>query len=295
MPTTHSPPKGQKRISQFMNRKRPADSNPTEAAAEKTPKTQKMQEDKEQSPAQNTPTSNDQILEYLMRLDANMDANIKSVDSKIDSNTELLQKVIATQADLTRRVCTLEEQSTAQANKVALLKKENEYLRKKVKENNMMIYGLTDDPQETPTKLLTSVNKYIKDSLGLPEPFIDTISRMGTAKPGSNRPIQLRMVLLNEKDRIIRENIKHNIRMKPKRNSRVTITDDLTKEERQIRSVISKAVGLAKLEGKTAQHKGDYALIEGKKISYSEAKETVDRSAANHPGNQQPPAQPGTQ
>ena len=294
MPTSHSPPpKGQKRISQFMNRKMPAESNPTEAAAEQISKSQKMQQDMDQSPVQNVPTSNEQILEYLKE----MHANFKSVDSKLDSHTVLLEKVVATQADLTRRVCTLEEKSTAQAKEVIILKKENEYLRKKVKENNVMIYGITDDPQETPAELRTTVNKYIKDSLGLPEPFIDTISRMSTAKAGSKRPIQLRMVLLNEKDRIIKANIKHNIRMKPNRNSRVTITDDLTKEERQIGSIISKVVGLAKQDGKPAQHKGDYALIDGKKISFSEAKEILDRSAANqnNPGSQQSPVRTGSQ
>ena len=155
--------------------------------------------------------------------------------------------------------------------------KKSESHERKLRENNLVIFDFKEDTSETPESLRATVEEKIMQRLRLTDVIIDLVYRKGQRDSEKTRPVILRLVKLWDRERIL----------KAKRNwSEVSIREDLTPEQRQERKIIGSLVSKAKSQGKEASHERTYAIIEGTKISYEQAKQGLEtyaaRSARNH-------------
>ena len=158
----------------------------------------------------------------------------------------------------------LEEAHKNHEDVIRQLRRENELFKKKLRENNIMIFGFQEDDNETLQSLRETVESKIKTEMNIPDATLDTVYRTGKRNPGGKpRPIVLKLVKKWDKDRILRA----------KRNwIGVIIREDLTPEEIAARRMASDVARKLNDLGKDAYAKRDRVVVEGKEISLEHAK-----------------------
>ena len=88
--------------------------------------------------------------EFTRKLFEEIIANVSGLDSKLIIIQDLYENTKKEIEVVERRVGTLEETLSIQEEVIKELRRENEFLRKKSKENNLIFYGVKDPTNESP-------------------------------------------------------------------------------------------------------------------------------------------------
>ena len=80
---------------------------------------------------------------------------------------------------------------------IKTLKTENEFLKIKAKENNVIFFGLKEDQNETIESLQGELVKKLEQA-GINNLSVDFVHRMGAPKKGKIRGIRMRLVKLSD-------------------------------------------------------------------------------------------------
>ena len=211
------------------------------------------------------------ILQGIQTLQQHQQLTNSSIQSMQQQQQQTDRKVEELLSTMTSRIENLEagHKNLEEAHKnhediIQELRKENEFFKKKLRENNIMIFGYQEDDNETPQSLRAAVESRIKTDMRIPDVTMDTIFRKGKRNPGGKpRPVVLKLVKQWDKERILRAK---------QHWPGVTIREDLTPEELAKRRLINDLVKKIKDQGREAYRKGGRVVVEGKEMSVEQAK-----------------------
>lgn len=195
--------------------------------------------------------SNEISLEILKILQE-IRKDVKDLKSELANHTENI-------AQLNQRVDILEEENRE-------LKKKVQDTQSEAKKNNIVIFGIKEEEEETDitSQVLTVLNH--KLGIHLENSDIDNIYRIGTKETKKQRAIILKFVRNTTKQEIF-----HNIgKLK---GTGVTIAHDLSPEEREVQKVLYNHYKSAKKHKKQTKIVGKKLIINGKTFSYEDLKD----------------------
>ena len=167
-----------------------------------------------------------------------------------------------------KKVETLETARTSQEEVIKSLRRENEFLKKKTRENNLIVYGLKEKQNETPADLQRSIEGKLKDGAGITNLSVDFVHRLGKPKLGKTRAVKLRLVKLSDKSKILKAK---------KQISEIKFHEDLPPETLKTYKTIEALVNLARKQGRVATHRGCYAVIDDERVEYDEALKIIGK------------------
>ena len=214
--------------------------------------------------------SNEKLDKILAAL-AVITANTANTDARVASIQESFEKTKEEVRVITHRVGTLEETLTRQEEVIMELRRENEFLRKKSKENNLIFFGVKEPTNESPSSLKDELVNKLQEA-GVSDLSIDFVHRMGVPKQGKTRAIKMRLVKLSDKSRIL------NAKKKLKN---VFVQEDHPPETLKIHKTIEAFVKLTRTKGQSALNKGHFAIIDKKIIYHEEAERIMKESIGN--------------
>ena len=148
---------------------------------------------------------------------------------------------------------------------IKTLRRENEFLKKKAKENNVIFFGLKENTTETNESLQEELVQKLEQA-GINNLSIDFVHRMGPPKQGKTRGIRMRLVKLSDKGRILRA--KKNLKD-------IYAHEDHPPETLKIHKTIEALVKITREKGQKAQNRGHFAIIDGQRVYHEEAEKIL--------------------
>ena len=191
-----------------------------------------------------------------------LSSEVKNMNTINQEHHEQTQKEIKV---INHRVATLEEAHTEHEDVIKTLRRENEFLKKKARENNVIFFGLKEKTDETNESLQEELVKKLQQA-GISNVSIDFVHRMGAPKQGKTRGIRMRLVKLSDKNRIIRE--KKNLKD-------IFAHEDLPPETLKVHKTIEALVKKLREKGQKAQNRGHFAIVDGQRVYHEEAEQML--------------------
>ena len=248
-------PKNQPKLDNFVNRKRSITEVTTEEPAVKSARTDNMGSNGEHSNNLSADTVSRIVTENNETLKTFLGQMIKSMG---DSISDSVNKKIG---EVSKRMTALEEAQEHTDGVISSLRKEIEFLKKQIRENNIIIHGIPEQQRESPATLKSAVTQRFTE-MGFTDISIEKVSRIGRNVGGKPRLTKVKLLRQSDKDQIIHSRGQH---------GSTKIHEDLTPEERKVRKVIGDLVGLMRKQGKEAKFRGDHAVVDRRQIKYEEA------------------------
>lgn len=147
-----------------------------------------------------------------------------------------------------------------------LLKKKIEYNEKEHKKSNVLIFGLTEKPNED---IYARVIEFFKGKLQIPNFNIQDLScahRFGKSNEQKPRPILVKLLAIHRKTEILRNG--HLLK-----NSGYSISNDLTQKEREDKKILRKHLKEAKNLNLEATIKQNKLFVNDKTFTVDELKD----------------------
>ncbi|CAH1163427.1 unnamed protein product [Phaedon cochleariae] len=167
-------------------------------------------------------------------------------------------------------------------NKINVLEKDNQFLKeklkfteRKIKRNNIVIFGIPEE--ENP---LAYFKKTVEEKLEISfeETEVDNIYRIGQIKEGRPRAVILEFVRNLKKTEIFNKVTKF-------RGTGITISNDLTEEDRKEHNVLYKNLKIAREKQYQAKIKGNKLIVNGEVYTYQQLKEQEEETGENESNN----------
>lgn len=143
--------------------------------------------------------------------------------------------------------------------------KELELAKREERKNNIIIFGVKEDEGENIYNKVTNLLK-TKVSTNVSKSEISVCYRFGKNSENKHRPIAVKFVTLHKKQEIF-SNCHH------LKGSDISISNDLTKEEREAQKVLRKHLKEARDQGLDAKIKKNLLYIDGSSYTVDQLKE----------------------
>ena len=209
MPRVHRSPKNQPKISKFVTPQGGSETNPP---VETTTEASNSHCD------EGTTRVHEQggnILDAAEAIFSKLGNSIETLMKKVDKNstlTGLMVRKIHEQTEKLKaaeaRVSELEAKSKPcpchDNCSISTLQKENLQLKIKVRENNVIVHGLVENPDESEASLRSAVTSYMRQKLNIPDVSIDHVFRTRSRLHNKPRPIKVRLLKLSDKEKIMK-------------------------------------------------------------------------------------------
>lgn len=190
--------------------------------------------------------SNKELLDILS---TKLDLKFEELNRKIDTNIEELnQKLVEANLKITELK---EENST--------LKQKVNVLEKKIKSNNVVIFGLNDIKEE---KLLEDTVTHISNLLNVNITDTDIGNIYRPKSQHTHSPIVVQFTTYRKKYEIFQN-------INKLKGTGIFIRHDMTQEEREINSFLREKLKEATSKNHKARIKGKNLIIDGKEIDYA--------------------------
>lgn len=176
------------------------------------------------------------------------------------TQVELEQKIDNMKSDFSNKVNQLEKVNNKLEKELAHAKKEIENLTKKVNDHNLVMHGIPYNEAETNETLFQEVQQIIENQLSL-NVNVDVAHRISNG----NGPVIVKMVLLREKELILRNCYKL-------KGTTLAISEDLPKRIRIVNSIIRSEMKAATEQKKTCKRVGEKLLIDNQLSEIIEGK-----------------------
>lgn len=208
---------------------------------------------------------------------------------------DLIQQVINQNNDLKTEIANLKENLNSKneiidklGEKVVALEETNKLLKervyiteKKLKRNNIIIFGLQENEN---VPLLDIIKNFFEEKLNvqLLNADIDDVYRIGRKLANSSqRPIVVRLA-----SNLKKRGIFNNIRLL--KDTGISVADDLTEREREERKLLNQHCRIAKSKGYSAKQRGNKLIINGKWYTYEDLRDcTLPEETTAHAGPSQ--------
>lgn len=186
---------------------------------------------------------------------------VRSIKEANDNQTEILKSKIKLEIDAVKgEITEIKDIVRNEARKQDQIEKRQTVLESKyegvqrtLKKNNIIIFGLETEKVKNVTEYtISKLNSLLQLKLSLSQ--IDNIYSIG--KSTEKKPVVVRFISYLKKIEVLRE-------CKKLKNSGVSISEDLTQKEREIRRILLKHKKVAQLQGQKAQIKKNLLYING--------------------------------
>ncbi|CAG9820757.1 unnamed protein product [Phaedon cochleariae] len=196
----------------------------------------------------------DDIYELLKEVNNNLTTKIEKIDQDLKTISAKVSQEIEETKD---KVTTLETENSE-------LKRRIEETERKLKSNNLIVYGIKEDNLETTASLVDEIEKIIKEKLelNLNSSEITNTYRIGKDK-GKKRPI---LVTINSQMRK-REILKNCYKLK---GTNIYISEDLIGKDLEERKILVNYMKEARKNNKQASIRGNKLLVDGNLYSIQE-------------------------
>lgn len=181
---------------------------------------------------------------------------------------EITTKIESTIASLTNKIEITNEQ-------VEILKKKCNYLERKTRKNNVVIFGVKNQPKQL-TDLLQNTIQLINDSLGT-NIIEDHINNIYTIGKSQNPPIVLEFISFIKKKTLF-SNIDN---LKKLKEQGISLTNDLSVEDREDQKTLRKHLQIARSQNHEAKISGYKLLINNTPYTPQELKEIEEADIIN--------------
>lgn len=209
------------------------------------------------SQSEATEISNSKLLELLTK---KIDQRFEELLQNIRQESESLNKKLS---DANLNIQKLKEEKKILSERITLLER-------RVRKNNVAIFGLRIDKENFVDSCITQVNTVLKTNLSRSD-----ISDLYQPRNNPKAPVIVGFLTTFKRREIftkVRENID------TLKNAKVYITDDLSLEDREVLKVLKSKKLEAVSRGKTAKIVGRNIIIDGAKCSYEDLiSDTTDR------------------
>lgn len=201
--------------------------------------------------------TNQDIYDLIINLDSKLGKQIEDVQDEVKSLKQVVNGDIKVLKD---KIKALEEENK-------LVKGKLKYIERKIKQNNIFIYGLEEETEERQDTLLQEVLHVINHTLEVKlTPYeINNIYRIGKNK--GKRPIILSFVTNLKKSEVLRNTRKL-------KGTNIAVSEDLIEEDRTERKLLVDTLKQVKRRNKKAIIRGNGIIIES--IYYS-VKDILDQ------------------
>ncbi|CAG9760039.1 unnamed protein product [Ceutorhynchus assimilis] len=183
------------------------------------------------------------------------DLTIENIKSLLSEQTSDLKKEInANTADINQKLKKTEE-------KISELDRKCIFLERKLRKNNIIIFGLLADETDLANKTLSSINELVGTSFSLAD--INNIYQIGK---GPQKPIVVEFVSFLKK----LETFKNLDKLKALREKKISISNDYCEEDRRQQQILRKHLKAARENNVPAKIKGFKLEIENNLYTASE-------------------------
>lgn len=151
-------------------------------------------------------------------------------------------------------------------NNICKLKKRCLYLERRIRKNNIVIFGLTVDGSEIVEQTISKLNELF--GLNVTTKDINNIYKIGKS---SNPPIVVEFVSFLLKKQVFHDTDK----LKALRGTNISVANDLCEEDRQEQKVLRKHLKVARSDNKQARIVGNKLEVEGRLYTAAELEDSA--------------------
>lgn len=202
----------------------------------------------------------------------------------LNFNETLTKKIDGVETEIKKLTNKINSEISEAKHKINKIESENIVLKnrlkaveRKIKNKNLIFYGIQEKVNETYIELIEEIGKIVIENLqitGFGSHEITNIFRLGK-KSDRSRPILVEISSILTRNNIISNRTKL-------KGLNIFISEDLIKEDREERKVLIEATREAKGANKQAYLKGKNLIIEGLSYSYADVQEKKHLSTLEH-------------
>lgn len=203
------------------------------------------------------------------------DVTIKDVYVLLQTiNTNLSQKIETVHEEVRELSHKLNKEVIEIKEEIDLLKEENNQLKDRVnnverllKKNNLVFYGMNEDPKETKDILTKAILSLLQEKLGFALSAVDISNcfRLGK-KTSTNRPVLLELTSNFNKREILAKKFKF-------KGSNIFVNEDLIPQDLYERKILLSVLKNAKSHNLKAHLKGNKIVIDSKTYTFQDIQE----------------------
>jgi type II secretory pathway component PulJ len=197
--------------------------------------------------------------------------DVKAINKKMDNFTKEFQQLKQRVTVNEQKYNELEDENTGLKQRINQLEMKAEHQEAQSRRDNLLFRGIPEDDDETWEDTEKKVKAFLEEKMDIDSEMIEfeRVHRLNTRTNNTPRPIIAKFS--KYKDR-------NNVLMKSAGKLNKTdyrVSEDFTKNVREIRTKLSTELMKARDDGKTAKLRYDKLIIDGKKYVYDQREDRV--------------------